>query len=113
MFLFPGHQERLDYLIKKDKKHPQDFERISMFYVFAGNEELVGKVGSFYDFVEQMIKTEGLNEVKLSSAEVLLVKLAFNLYNNSNRESIVDLFSNLDKRNRVLAINAIKLRFKV
>lgn len=39
--------------------------------------------------------------------------LAFNLYNNYECGTIVDLFANLDERNRQMAVEAIKIRFGV
>jgi len=59
MFLFPDHEERFQYLLSKDKTNAKDVVRIAMFYVFAGNDELVKKVEEFYDFNHQMIRWIG------------------------------------------------------
>jgi len=113
MFKGSDHEEKFNYFLIKDKTHPQDIERISMFYLFSGHDELADKVYYFYDFEEKMIRSEGLNETRLSSSSKSLVKLGFNLYNNYKGQSIVELFENLDEQNRILALNAIKMRFKM
>src|SRR5690625_2953473 len=107
MFLFPSHQEGFEYFLKKDRTHSQDVERVSMFYIFAGNHELMDKVEVFYDFDNQMIRTDSLEDAKISSSGIDLVKLAFNLYNNFPSGTIVDVFANLDEQNRRLALKAI------
>lgn len=82
-----------------------------MFYIFSGNSELLERMIVFYDFENGMIRTEGLEEVNLSSSAIALVKLAFNLYNNFDFGTIVDLFANLDDKNSNVALKAIRLRF--
>ncbi|MEK3976212.1 DUF6075 family protein [Psychrobacillus sp. FSL K6-1267] len=113
MYLFPCHQRNYQELLKRDKTHPQDIERNAMFYIFSGNSELLEKMIVFYDFENGMIRTEGFQEVKLSSSATALVKLAFNLYNNFACGTVVDLFANLDEKNCYLALEAIRLRFSI
>ncbi|WP_071396626.1 DUF6075 family protein [Bacillus tuaregi] len=113
MFLGQEHKVRFDYFFKRDGTHQMDVERQAMFYIFAGNGELMDKLDFFYDFSERMIRIEGFDEVCLSSSAKSLVELGFNLYNNYPCGTVVDLFGNLDEKNRRLALNAIKLRFKM
>lgn len=58
-----------------------------------------------------MIRPEGFEDVDLTNSTRAMVGLAFNLYNNYPCGTVVDLFANLDERNRQLAVEAIKLRF--
>ncbi|MCM3624346.1 DUF6075 family protein [Brevibacillus borstelensis] len=111
MFLFPEHQERYEQFIRRDGTHTKDRERQALLYVFAGYEALGNRIDHFYDFEGRMIRPEGFEEVDLTSGSKALVKLAFNLYNNYPCGTVVDLFANLDERNRQLAVEAIKIRF--
>lgn len=113
MFIFTRHEMRFNDFLAKDKTHPQDIERIALFYILAGNDELAAKVESFYDFDKKMIEFDTLEVVNLSSSAYALLKLAFNLYNNFECGNITEIFIHLDQKNRKLALNAIKMRFKV
>ncbi|WP_175638335.1 DUF6075 family protein [Metabacillus schmidteae] len=113
MFLCQDHQERFKCFLEQDGTHNLDVERKAMFYIFSGISELADKIPFFYDFSERMIRIEGYDEASLSSSEKSLVKLGFNLYNNSPCGTVVDLFGNLDEKNRMLALNAIQFRFKM
>ncbi|MCM3128139.1 hypothetical protein [Paenibacillus sp. MER 78] len=46
-YLFPKHQERFEQLIEMDETHPKDIERLSLFHVITGCNDLVEQVGSF------------------------------------------------------------------
>lgn len=113
MFICKDHEERYSFFIQQDRTNHQDVERQAMFYIFAGNNELAGKIHYFYDFVERMIRIDGSEEVSLSSSAKLLVELGFNLYNNYPCGTIVELFGNLDNNNQALALNAVKIRFRM
>lgn len=113
MFLFPEHQERFEQFIQQDGTHPKDRERQALFYIFAGYRDLGDRIDHFYDFEGRMIRPEGFGEVDLTSSSRALVELAFNLYNNYECGTVVDLFASLDERNRRLAVEAIKIRFGV
>lgn len=113
MFQFPNHEERFEGFLQRDGTHTQEVERNAMFYIFAGNDELRGKMGVFYDLDHRMIRTEGFGEVGLSSSATALIRLAFNLYNNYPCGTVVELFSNLDERNLQLAFQGIQSRFNV
>ncbi|GED28648.1 hypothetical protein BAG01nite_47500 [Brevibacillus agri] len=113
IFLFPEHQERYEQFIRQDGTHPKDRERQALLYVFAGFRDLGDRIEHFYDFEGRMIRSEAFEEVNLTSSSRAMVELAFNLYNNYPCGTVVDLFANLDERNRQLAIKAIKIRFGV
>jgi hypothetical protein len=113
MFLFPEHQGRYEQFLKQDGTHPKDRERQALFYIFAGYKDLGDKIEHFYDFESRMIRPEAFQAVDLTSGSRALAELAFNLYNNMPCGTVVDLFANLDERNRRLAVEAIKLRFGV
>jgi len=113
MFLFPDHEEQYQKLIQRDGTNPSDVERKAMFYIFAGNQDLLNKVEILYDFEERMIRPECFRSIDLSTSAKDLVELAFNLYNNYYCGTVVEMFSYLDQQNRRLAIEAIKMRFIV
>lgn len=113
MFLFPEHQERYEEFMRRDGTHPKDRERQALFFVFAGVEDLGDRINHFYEFEGRMIRPEGFEEVDLTSSSRAMVELAFNLYNNYPCGTVVNLFANLDERNRQLAVEAIKIRFGV
>jgi len=113
MFLFPEHQDRYEQFLRQDGTHPKDRERQALFYIFAGYKDLGDRIEHFYDFKGRMIRPEAFQAVDLTSGSRALAELAFNLYNNYECGTIVDLFVNLDERNRRLAVEAIKLRFGV
>ena len=109
----------------KAQVHPEDRERKSLFYVLSGNQDLRTKdIKKIYDFKEGRLKIrpgeeerelpklpEGLN---LASSSRALLLLAVNLYNSSYESlSVSDTFRNLDRKNYLLALEAIKIRFEV
>ena len=109
-FLSDKHKERFKELILKDKTNRSDVERLSLFYILSGNEDLYCKSSLLYDFKNNMINID--NDVDLTSGTSRLVDLAFNLYNDySSERSILDTFSYLDFNDFELAIYAIRIRF--
>lgn len=100
----------------EDNTEVCDKERQSLFYILAGNRDLYEKKNGIYDTKNHCIipslSKKGL-KVDLSGGAKALVKLGFNLYNGMKQKenSICDIFWNLDEQNRILALNAIKIRF--
>lgn len=115
-FLSEEHKARFYQCIKKDKTCSSDIERYALFYILSGNEDIWGKgIDNFYSFKEHGILKKGLRRCLCSSSERLL-KLGFNLYNGATigkENSVRDMFMSLDKENTKLALNAIKIRFRV
>lgn len=109
------HQERYLLLLAEDQTRLGDIERESLFYIIAGNDDLYQKRNYLYDSRDHHIKQvfrcrEG--SVDLSGGAKALVRLGFNLYNGMNKGACVsEIFDPLDEGNRILAWNAIKLRY--
>lgn len=114
-FLNKDHENKLMDLINRDVAHPKDVERISLFYILAGNADLYMKSRSIYDFTNHQIESDCLQNgsVDLCSSSRALIKLAFNLFNSYQMDyaSPMDLLSVLDTDNFLLAIESIKIRF--
>lgn len=106
-------QERVNQCMEKDKTHKRDSERISLFYILAGNDDLYSKINYIYDFKERIIKSECLEsgDVDFSSSSQRLIKLAFNLYNGYPAD-VLDTFIGLDEDNFKLALNSLVVRFR-
>lgn len=104
---------RMQQLLERSDAYPGDLERQALFFILAGNEDLYSKVNSIYDFEENIIKNECLDGgVDLSSGSRNLVKLGYNLFNGFEA-SVTEVFEGLDEENKRLAIEAIKIRFKI
>ena len=54
-----------------------------------------------------------LGHITLNPEEKILLDLVLQLYNNSNNLSIMDIFNKLSNENRMVALEAIKMRFSV
>ncbi|GLV14990.1 hypothetical protein Heshes_26760 [Alicyclobacillus hesperidum] len=113
MFLSDKHEVRYDELLLRDGGKG-DIERESLFFVLAGSDDLYRKADKIYDFEDRSIIPESLEgSVDLSSGARALVELAFNLYNSFGSPSVMDIFPSLDADAKKLAIEAIKLRFRM
>lgn len=118
-FLGEVHENNFYELLEKANVK-NDIERKSLFYIISGNSELYKNVHKIYDFEENSLNIEVDNEGNIffpdlfvSSGATKLVYLAVQLYNRGNNQSVIDTFSGLDENNFELAINAIKMRFKM
>lgn len=110
------HQRNFYTLLDEDKTNIHDTERQSLFYILSGNKDLYQKRKNIYDCKKHCIircLNTGKTRIDLSSGAKALVILGFNLYNdmNENKYSICDVFKNLDDKNKMLALGAIKIRF--
>lgn len=115
-YLSSEHEARLYKLLCEDNTNLHDKERISLFYILAGNSDLYQKKYGIYDVENHCIipcLSKKESKVDLSGGAKALVKLGFDLYNGMKQRetSICDIFWNLDEQNRILALNAIKIRF--
>ena len=99
-------------ILEKAKVPEGDLERKSLFYILANNNDLYYKINAIYDFEDNSIKSECLEngEVDLCSSSRKLIKLAYNLYNGYGAD-VLETFAVLDEDNFDLAIKAIKIRF--
>lgn len=107
--IFTGITERIDELMAKDKTHPKDIERESLFFLIAGNDELWKLQERIYDFEDHSIKPEIL-ESGICTSSKTLIQVGFNLYNSYPTESLLDCFSGLDAHNFELVMQAIRIR---
>lgn len=108
------HQGRFASLVDADHTRWDDTERISLFYLIAGNGDLYSKRRHIYDFENHAIKhCLGTGEVDFSSGMAALLRLGFNLFNGYEDQytAPLDVFWNLDIDNRHLAYCAIRIRF--
>ncbi|WP_430885107.1 DUF6075 family protein [Fusibacter sp. JL216-2] len=114
-FLNKDHAYNFQNMILKDRTHPSDLERMSLFYIIGGNEDLFIKRQHIYDFKNHEINPEVLvsGEVDLCSSSKALVRLAYNLFNGYEDEYTTprDLFYNLDRKNFLVAKGGIDMRF--
>lgn len=103
----------LEMLMRRDNTHPKDYERIAMWYIFAGNSDLYSKINYLYDFEDHSICPDAFESVDLSSGARALLVLAYNLYNGYSGQpaDVKQIMVPLDEENRKLAIEAIKIRF--
>jgi hypothetical protein len=108
------HKTQFQNLLKEDNTYPSDTERIALFYIISGNNDLYRKRSYIYDFRNHGIKKCLQNDgVDFSSGMKSLIRLGFNLYNGyeDNSTSPASLFYSLDEDNRIIALNAISIRF--
>lgn len=106
--------ERLLSVLVSDSTHQSDTERISLFYILCGNDDLYSKINHIYDFKEKSIRLDCLEseDIDFSSSSRSLVKIGFNLYNGYPAD-ISETLSTLDEDNFTLAVEAIKIRFNM
>lgn len=106
--------KRIQGLLVKSNSTTSDLERLSMFYIFSGNDDLYNKVNFLYNFDENVIIADCLENCHqdFSGSSKSLIRLAFNLFNGYPGD-INEIFQSLDSQNANLAINAIKLRYGI
>lgn len=109
------HFENIQALCKMDRSNAEDVERLALFFIIAGNDDLYRKKNHIYDFSDRSIKPECLDGglVDFCGSSKNLIRLGYNLYNNfdDGHSTALDVLSNLDSSNLELAMNAIKVRF--
>ncbi|NMA65615.1 MAG: hypothetical protein GX957_05150 [Clostridiaceae bacterium] len=116
ILILSSHKEWYDQLLKEDGTHPDDRERMALFFVISGNRDLYQKRSFIYDFKKHHILDCLSNrEVDFSSGSKALIRLGFNLYNGYSDEesSPFSLMCHLDGENRKLALDAISIRFAI
>ena len=115
--VFFNNSHKLKYidLTQNSHIHEDDLERMSLFYIISGNDDLFRKKNYIYDFCENCIRIEclGSGEVDFSSSSRNLIRIGFNLYNGYMDERMNPLWmlASLDAINLILLMNAICLRF--
>lgn len=103
---------RMKELIFRDKTSSGDCERLALFSILSGNDDLYSKVSFVYDFAEHCIKPDCLDDgsVDLCSSSRSLLRLGFNLFNGFPAD-VRETFYSLDSDNIRLALEAIQIRF--
>lgn len=122
-FLNPDHEKRFIDYCHRAHVHPEDRERKALFYILAGCSDLVSKgINRIYNFQENIVKfspvpeqmEEDFQQFNFCSSSHALIRLALNLYNSTYESlSVADTFYNLDNNHRILAINAMLIRFNI
>lgn len=107
-FINEQHEQTFKNFMARAGVRPGDQERKALFYILAGDPELVQKIESLYDF-----KDGGITDarVDLSSGHAALVRVAYNLYNPNQPANLCESFARMDRAARALALAAIKIRF--
>ncbi len=105
------HCNRYNELVSLGGIRSKDLERMSLFYIISGNEDLYMKKKSIYDFVENAINPECLNSdtVDFCSSSKTLIHLGFNLFNGYSDPTTnpMYIFCGLDTINSFIAYQAI------
>ena len=109
-----SHRERFEKMVLTDGTRCQDVERISFFFILSGNDDLYDNSGNIYDFREHMLGSPARCR-ELSTGASALLALAKNLYNgfHAGQSDPCHVFPCLDSASSMLAINAIRLRFRL
>lgn len=115
-FINTTHKNQFNSLIERDKTHPEDSERKSLFFIISGSPRLFNIVDEIYDTKNHTLILDSFDSLKLSSSEEGLLELALNLFNNYSHQegemkSIHELFKVLDDNNFELALFAIRTRY--
>jgi hypothetical protein len=88
-------------------------ERQAFFCIMA-SDLLFHKVDLLYDFETNLVRTENIFHLSLSSSgERALVKLAFDLYGGNGEASPSKVFPYLDEEHARVAIAAIPIRYNI
>lgn len=109
------NQNRYKALLDRDGDS-DDVYRQSLFFVIANNDDLYSKVNALYDFDLREIKSDALEgAVDLSGGSKALVSLAFHLFTGGGYPDVTisDVFNSLDAENAEIALDAIKLRYRI
>lgn len=108
------HEYRFRKIMDKDATSEMDIERIAMFYIISGNDELYSHLNDIYNCQTHRLKTNSLHKLEcMCSSSQKLLMLSLHLYNNRNCKNITpfEILNNLDRHNLDLALNALHLRF--
>ena len=96
-----------------------DKENAALLYIIASNEKLYSEYKEIMDLGNNEINIEKVDNNYYSSSEKALLRLGVNLFNGytgrteeeSYAYSINNIMNKLDERNRIIAMNAIKIRY--
>lgn len=104
-----SHKRKFTELLKKDDTFYKDCERMSLFFLLS-LDTLENKADKVYDFDNNWIITEGLDDIYTTSAR-MLTRLGFNLYNSYKDDfGILDILTSVGVNNYEYAMIAIDMR---
>ena len=117
-YLNSEHEEKYKILIRKSGIDYEDRERKALFYIIAGNMDLYKQADKIYDFKEQQLNCikDGqvdFSNIYTSSSSKALLRLGIQLYNSGDDITVSEAFKYLDADNAQIALNAIKIRYKI
>lgn len=110
------HHQFYEGMMRMTRSH-EDPYRKALFYLFGLTEQTRQHVRDLYDFEDNSIRLEGLQQAWQTSSTVKLTRLAFNLYNGYVGEDIQDASRNyspyflFDNRLLPYFFEAVKLRY--
>ena len=114
-FLNNTHRDNFHKLIDISKIYMGDTERVSLFYILSGNDDLFSKKQSIYNFEENELNFHGFKKTKVDfcQSSKALIRLGLNLFNGywDRYTNPLLILGYLDYTNYNLAINAIEIRF--
>lgn len=96
-----------------------DKENGALIYIIASNEKLYNEYKEIMDLGNNEVNIEKVDNNYYSSSEKALLRLGVNLFNGytgrteeeSKEFCINNIMNKLDERNRIIAMNAIKIRY--
>jgi hypothetical protein len=116
IFIDSFHRAKYEKLAAVAGLRDYDLERMALFYIISGNEDLYVKKKAIYDFFDNSIMPECLTagNVDFCSSSKALIRLGFNLYNGycDYETNPLFLLYGLDSKNLFIAYQAILLRLQ-
>ena len=107
--------------MSQEGNYKVDKENAAILYIIASNEKLYNEYKEIMDLGNNEINIDKVDNNYYSSSEKALLRLGVNLFNGytgrteeeSNNYCINNIMNKLDERNRIIAMNAIKIRYVV
>lgn len=109
-FIDDEHLENYNFYLEKSNTS-DDLYRKSLFYILSSLYKFRNNINKIYDFKENLIIPEVIEEIYLSDSERGLLKLAFHLYNSNSEFDLDTAFSSFGTERQLIALNAIQIRY--
>ena len=113
-FINDEHRHRFFELVDEDRTDPDDVERLQLFYVISGCDDLYAIRTSIYDPMLHRLTFESIRKLPIyDSDSYSMLKRALHLYNPSHKDiDTYRLLSVLDHRQMKICLNALKIYCK-
>lgn len=115
-FLNNSHRVNFNLIANKSIFTNCDSERIALFYILSGNDDLFEKRHAIFNFSKNHLNFSNFKNTNTDfcSSSKALIRLGLNLFNGytDRLTNPLIILNCLDLSNYTLAINAIKLRFE-